>query len=1252
VPFLLVLLVALSPVLLQRSSVEAASIVVNSTADLSDSYLDDGICDTANFPFSRQGRPPIPPSGICTLRAALMQANSTLLPDAITFNIPGPGPHIIAPATLLPTISSPVVINAATQPGYFGTPKIELNGINVPPPTPTGLVLPGSSTLRGLAIYGFGGVGLLLWPGGGNVVEGNFIGVSASGTDVPGNGLDGIRIDGSSDNRIGGTTDAARNVIAGNRENGVGIFGDPGLPAVGNRVQGNYIGTDAAGVGRFANLLDGVRIEGVSTNTVGGTTPAERNVISGNGKSGISIVGVGATNNRVLGNYIGTSASGAVALGNTLSGVFFGGSASNNTVGGPQISEDNRIAFNGEAGVLVQSGDRNLIRANSIFSNTGLGIDIGDPGVTPNDAADADAGANALQNFPGLNTVVLGVTVDVLGHFNGTPNENFDLQFYSSPHCHSSGHGEGKNFIRTISSRTDGRGALTFFTQLGALSDGDFITATVTDSRNNTSEFSACLKVAGARVPGPTPTPTRTVDPERRPPALIPPSPTPTPTAKPPTPAPTPLEKQPQTPKPPTPTAPVPPESPPPEPPPVVTECPTAYVGGEFEPSQGVWQDDDTFPDQEGKQLRRISDTEWEAELDMVTGRATRLFGIERTQHLDITVFVKALGTVMVPVRFEFFQTDARGRRLIYQTDPVGSIPLDSPCATDASGPNLILKAQTDRGIPPYPENAFSFAGPGDYTLELEVARADGGRTNLPKITVHGRVVDTNRPIFGFVPFQLRGGNVGAGLLAQTRRLADEMPLLRDYFPIASGPRAISPEVTSAQLRDLGDTLGRKDEEILESLRREERATGGVTIRMIEERPPGGISRLFLAQARRAVLNDFFGSSAIRVAADRMVLVMSREDFDILLGQEGSSGFTVAGSRKVIYVVADVDHFSVAHEFAHTTGTAQTFHPFLWSDEDMESECKIRSYHNRALPWADGVNIRTGEIMEDRVPVMGPAVDGKWITQCTYLHLLDRLQRRIDPEVLLVRGILSRGTQALGSLLPAYELQGDADLEAESSGDYAIVLRNASGAELGRYPFIPEWTLPTHPPTERDLISFLYRVPRLPGVAQIDLLGPGDVLDSLRFSANAPSVAITTPNQDTAVQPADGMVTVTWTGTDVDGDALAYTVLYSSDGGETWQLRAFEQSDSEAAVVIDPNVTNHKVKIIANDGAQSAEAVWEFTLAGPLTLAEPLTRTPEDQGGVPTYLWAVLGVLAALLAGASVWWLRRRHRVPTGRPDR
>ena len=143
---------------------------------------------------------------------------------------------------------------------------------------------------------------------------------------------------GATNNTVGGTAAGARNLISGTRGE-AGSYGDgvliEGSGTSANQVEGNYIGTNAAGSGALANRGDGVFISGASNNTVGGTAAGARNLISGNGGQGVAIVGFAdapsggaASNNQVEGNYIGTNAAGSGAVGNGHGGVLISGPTS------------------------------------------------------------------------------------------------------------------------------------------------------------------------------------------------------------------------------------------------------------------------------------------------------------------------------------------------------------------------------------------------------------------------------------------------------------------------------------------------------------------------------------------------------------------------------------------------------------------------------------------------------------------------------------------------------------------------------------------------------------------------------------------------------------------------------------------------------------------------------------------------------------------------------------------------------------
>jgi hypothetical protein len=451
-------------------------------------------------------------SGAGSLRQAILDANANPGADTIDFNIPGAGPHTIQPSSALPTITGAVVIDA-TMENACGSPHcVELDGTNAV--AANGLTITaGSSVVRGLVInrHRFDGDiathdgdGITLDTNGGNVIESNFLGTDVTGTVDLGNDNGGVHMLFAPNNTIGGTTAAARNVISGN---GSGII--PNNGANGTVVQGNFIGTDVTGTADLGNVSFGVEATNTaSNNTIGGTTAGARSVISGN-EGGVFTLG--GTGNLVQGNLIGTQMDGTSPLGNEF-GVFIRG-GSNNTIGGTATGAGNIIAFStgpgaGGAGVSVgftRSSTGHAIQANSIFSNAGLGIDLGPDGVTPNDSKDHDGGPNTLQNFPVLTSATTGSSTTIQGTLNSTRNTTFTLEFFSNTACDPSGFGEGETFLGSTMVTTNGSGDASFTVTFSAtVPDGHCITATATDPVGNTSEFSAAVFVEGGPPTGTT----------------------------------------------------------------------------------------------------------------------------------------------------------------------------------------------------------------------------------------------------------------------------------------------------------------------------------------------------------------------------------------------------------------------------------------------------------------------------------------------------------------------------------------------------------------------------------------------------------------------------------------------------------------------------------------------------------------------------------------------------------------------------
>jgi hypothetical protein len=321
-------------------------------------------------------------TGPGSLRQAILDANSNPGPDTIAFNIAGAS-RTIKPVLSLPAITDTVTIDGTTQPGFAGAPVIELSGANSVS-NALGIGAPGT-VVRGLVINGFnfGGIGIGS-AGSGSRVEGCYIGTDVTGTVAVPNGGPGISI-GSSNNVIGGTTPAARNVISGNGSEGIEIevFCCTGTTpsANGNVIEGNYIGLNAAGDAAIPNGREGVFIstsssEGtVANNVVGGTEPGAGNVISGNKFDGLFIGSFQTTGTVVKGNFIGTDATGSLSIPNSGDGLRVD-LARNNVVGGSEPGARNVISGNGISGGgtgrgngITLGGSGNVVRGNYVGVN-------------------------------------------------------------------------------------------------------------------------------------------------------------------------------------------------------------------------------------------------------------------------------------------------------------------------------------------------------------------------------------------------------------------------------------------------------------------------------------------------------------------------------------------------------------------------------------------------------------------------------------------------------------------------------------------------------------------------------------------------------------------------------------------------------------------------------------------------------------------------------------------------------------------
>ncbi len=243
-------------------------------------------------------------------------------------------------------------------------------------------------------------------------------------------------------------------------------------------------------------------------------------------------------------------------------------------------------------------------------------------------------------------------------------------------------------------------------------------------------------------------------------------------------------------------------------------DCPPGDLSGWMAPSQGVWQDDYNFEDRPDKQLVQLSPTAYRAELKMVIGRPTLLFGIRGSadalndpKRNRIVIQGTATGTVPVPVKLQFSLVDDEGHHHIWTSPVVATPRLDGPCGTPTS---FTAEVNTRQGIPPAPNQAFTIGAigsSGSYRLYARLVRADETSTGIA-VTVDGLAQGVPAPRVRFVPLVLSEAATENGTMhRQGQRdpattFADEAQALRedaeaiardarnwipDYFPLPPG---------------------------------------------------------------------------------------------------------------------------------------------------------------------------------------------------------------------------------------------------------------------------------------------------------------------------------------------------------------------------------------------------------------------------------------------------------------------------------
>ncbi|MFZ1729145.1 MAG: NosD domain-containing protein [Bacteroidota bacterium] len=454
-------------------------------------------------------------AGAHSLRWALLQANASTGPDVITFEIPGDGPFIITPNSPLPPLTDPagVIIDGLSQNGSsigMNPPatmqlRIVLDGRNAGD-APGIWILSSLNRVQGLVINGFSedGIRIQATPQGTikNIVRHCMIGLDVDGHTARPNGTGtrtnywaGISIISIShspglanDNLLLG------NVVSGNHGDGILLADCMGGRVFANSITGNSVGSSLSGDAPVGNQRDGILLYGgCYGNSISG------NLIVANGSDGLHLVGdqtrnAQAHHNTIKKNVIGITYDNK-QMGNTLNGINIGGKeyeypggfASNNSISGNTIAANKRngIAIWEYPG-LTSNSDENRISQNAIFANTGLGIDLGDDGVSdahsksPSSPNGMIASPTIIEANYGKGVATVRGSVELRGKADLLTVELYKCSSGPARKC------QGPMFLGTATPDENG---IWLFSTNGLLELGDSVGAVLIDDLGNTSEF-------------------------------------------------------------------------------------------------------------------------------------------------------------------------------------------------------------------------------------------------------------------------------------------------------------------------------------------------------------------------------------------------------------------------------------------------------------------------------------------------------------------------------------------------------------------------------------------------------------------------------------------------------------------------------------------------------------------------------------------------------------------------------------------
>ncbi len=383
----------------------------------------------------------------------------------------------------------------------------------------------------------------------------------------------------------------------------------------------------------------------------------------------------------------------------------------------------------------------------------------------------------------------------------------------------------------------------------------------------------------------------------------------------------------------------------------------------------------------------------------------------------------------------------------------------------------------------------------------------------------------------------------------------------------------------------------------------------------------------------------------------------------LTLGSQGNiAGLATVGGNRACSIVAG---YVIPHEMGHNMGFANSRNKPI--DFPFSADYPLEMTGDRAVYRLD-IHDKRLFMPADKSVMQG------WIASpYHYRYIHSVISRYIDWQPTNTkRGNRAKTrsgktpiTQALlitGQLLPtANQGQIDRIIDTETRtatpepGDYTVRIEDSQGNELAAYPFGP-----TLIPNDADDMTsgensyrFELLLPREAAMNRIAIMQQGQAIATRNASANRPNVTVLSPNGGEKYET--GIIPMTWQAHDADGDALNYTIEYSVDAGQSWQLLAaqWQGTSLNLDTSLLPGAREAQIRVWANDGFHTKldSSDSSFTVVGKPPTASLFT---EDGGLYITGQTLILEGHAfdkedgQLASSALTWHSSRNGELGTG----